>query len=652
MQTGVFTLLAILCISAKAFAFADSVRHDGSVVHIASPAEDADDAATADADVAERDMLRHHPVNLNTADMEDLLAIPSMTPALARAIIASRDSTGGFNTVSELRRVAGIGRDRYASFAAYLVVSPLETAVPAAFTLRSRVSEGIEPAAGFTNGAYPGSRPHVYNRLDMKSGAWQSTIVEEKDAGESSVFDHLSASLMYSATTWKIIAGDYDAGAGQGLFLWRGMATGKSSEVIRAPLRASFGVTPARSATEFGTLRGLAANLNSDMFSCGVLLSNVSRDASLNDDGSFSALGTSGLHRTTAEQASHNTVRERLIGGQAGVRWNGGLLSATATSTTLDHPWAHGGMNLTLINNAGISCRQDVGKTSVFGECAADFHGDIAAEGGGVTRISDELEGSILYRRYPHYFFALHANAFGEHTTAENEEGMYVGCRWTMNEVIVISAYRDMFAFPFPTNTIPLPSSGNESFILVDAALSKDVHCRALYSQKNSPGMISDTTAAGDVLQHEENTWRRRERAEVQYDNDVVGVRGRMELVQFRRSMAAPVATGMLIFADASIAPFAELKVSARIVFFNTLNFDARVYEFEAGLNGTSSTPALYGAGGRSYIYVSYRPFPSLIIECKWQETFKPHEASFGSGDALIMGDAVHVLEAQVTWKF
>ena len=52
-------------------------------------------------------------VNLNTATVEQLIALPGIGPSRAQAIVELREKIGGFKKVDDLMRVKGIGRKTF-----------------------------------------------------------------------------------------------------------------------------------------------------------------------------------------------------------------------------------------------------------------------------------------------------------------------------------------------------------------------------------------------------------------------------------------------------------------------------------------------------------------------------------------------------------
>jgi competence protein ComEA len=62
------------------------------------------------------------PVNLNTATVEQLDALPGIGPALARAIVDHRERHGRFRSTRELRDVRGIGERKFADIRGLVTV--------------------------------------------------------------------------------------------------------------------------------------------------------------------------------------------------------------------------------------------------------------------------------------------------------------------------------------------------------------------------------------------------------------------------------------------------------------------------------------------------------------------------------------------------
>lgn len=62
------------------------------------------------------------PVNINTADAEQLDALPGIGPVTAQAILTWRADNGSFSSVDELLEVSGIGDATLADLRPYVYV--------------------------------------------------------------------------------------------------------------------------------------------------------------------------------------------------------------------------------------------------------------------------------------------------------------------------------------------------------------------------------------------------------------------------------------------------------------------------------------------------------------------------------------------------
>jgi len=71
------------------------------------------------------------PVNLNTANSEQLQLVPGIGPATAEKILQMRKSYGPFKSVDDLRAVRGIGPKRIEKMRKYLTVGKAAAPKPA-----------------------------------------------------------------------------------------------------------------------------------------------------------------------------------------------------------------------------------------------------------------------------------------------------------------------------------------------------------------------------------------------------------------------------------------------------------------------------------------------------------------------------------------
>lgn len=103
MNTRILTFLALLLTSVcgASSACAEALTTMDSVEHVAS---------------------KHTLVNLNAANVEQLMALPGIGKSKAQAIVAYREEQGPFSSVDDLVNVKGIGKKLLAKLAASVKV--------------------------------------------------------------------------------------------------------------------------------------------------------------------------------------------------------------------------------------------------------------------------------------------------------------------------------------------------------------------------------------------------------------------------------------------------------------------------------------------------------------------------------------------------
>ena len=95
---------------------------DGELILVGVTPPPGANVATAPAGAPAGGAPAGGPLNLNTATLAELDSLPGVGPVLAQRILDARDAQGGFRSVSDLRKVEGIGDARYEQLKDLVVV--------------------------------------------------------------------------------------------------------------------------------------------------------------------------------------------------------------------------------------------------------------------------------------------------------------------------------------------------------------------------------------------------------------------------------------------------------------------------------------------------------------------------------------------------
>src|SRR5467141_247043 len=71
------------------------------------------------------------PININTANSEELQQVPGIGPATAEKILQMRKSYGAFKSVDDLLSIKGLGKKRLEKMRKYLTVRKMSARKPA-----------------------------------------------------------------------------------------------------------------------------------------------------------------------------------------------------------------------------------------------------------------------------------------------------------------------------------------------------------------------------------------------------------------------------------------------------------------------------------------------------------------------------------------
>ena len=628
--------------------------------------------------------LRAHPLDLNQASAADLSGLPGVSLGDAHRIVEQREADGPYESVQALSTVEGIGAATVRAVAPFLKVRPDASAdvFPSVETILStltvsltqRFGRQLDLGRGFREDEFLGRPGRLTTRLRVDhERRLQLALTLDKDPGEpvrwspttdTYGFDHVVGSLALRdlGSIETLVAGDFSAQFGQGVALWQGLRLGKGRDPVAPVQKNGRGVQPYRSASEANFFRGLAATVGlPNSLSLTGFVSRRHRDASI-DSSVASAnapypvrtISGGGRHRTRSELARKGTFGETTVGGALEYRGGPMHLGVTAYHARFDRALRPGdqpyrqfrvaGHRTSMISAYATAYLQDY---TLFGEIGRTPNGSYGGLVGAALdgRYADAV---LVGRRYPATFAPFHGNAFGDGGRTQNEIGVYTGINVQVAPKWTIGAYFDQFRSPWLRFSVPRPSTGWESRLVLEYEprpwLSTYLQGRAQAEEIGTEYQSGVRQLAG---LSEERRYSARWHTEYAF-SDALTTRTRLEVS--RRSVPHNTATGFFLAQGLRWRPHPSFTVDTRIAFFRTDGFAARIYAYEHDLRYSFSAPVFFDQGRRTYLLVQYEPFSSLTVEAKYGVTRYINRSSIGSGLNQVDGSRRREVRIQVSW--
>jgi len=433
-----------------------------------------------------------HKVNLNEVTPEFFLLLAFVQPEQVKKFFQYRIQSGGFQSIYELQSIPqwDLATCRLLSMVTFVPASNGTSVRNGKTEFIFRQEQNLEKKKGFREGSFIGDRNKFSVRYKTSITNHSSiSLAAEKDAGEKFTlnfphqlgFDHMSGNLTIKqkGVVEKLILGDFRIQTGQGLINGNSYGTGKGNETITSIRQPDTGLSPSASFAEFGYLRGIAISLKKGRFLVTTYSSLRKIDASLKYDSLmgknyFTSINESGLHRTSSEILSRNTI----------TNWAGGTVLEyhspeflAGIQIKLDHfdkpmqstkePYRHYMFSGKSNASGGIFMRRTWENIYFFSESAISKNYALASVIGTIISITNNLDISILTRYYNPSYVSFNSKAFGV-SSANNERGIYWGLKWKFARKLQVSAYYDFYQHPWLKYGINGPSKGNDYLLRMD----------------------------------------------------------------------------------------------------------------------------------------------------------------------------------------
>lgn len=618
--------------------------------------------------------LKSSPLDLNSVTQDEIETIPFINSIIAKNIIQYRAQNNGFRYKKELLKVDGMTEDLYNLVKVYFVVrrakedfvvtdygtveldglrNKTELLGNFSVNFRSRFQQDLQTKAGYLNGNYPGSKAKIYNKLNAKYDysrfQVEANLVTEKDPGETSLTDFTSGFVELKTNKFlkQFIVGDYSLNFGQGIGMWSSLGFSKGIVAVNTIKKHSIGIESYSSVNESQFFRGVATRLNYKNFDLYAFFSSNYYDATYDTTlNTISSFYFDGYHRTISEKNRANTVKEDLVGGRIlyfteeikfGLTYWSSNFSRNILPDTLRNLYLFKGSYAQM---ASFDYDVVFKNFNLFGEIARSHEGIYAGISSLQVSFSKLLDAIVTYRYYPEDFVPVHSFGFGEmNGNTQNETGIYTGISIYPVKGLVINAYYDQFKFPYRSYFIPTPITGNDVLTNVDWKIFKDFKLSVKYKNENKEDVVTTQDEFNRSVKKIVSRNQINFRLGFEYLINSIRFKSRYEYVFVNYSQFVPSNKGYLFFTDVNFKLLKGLTLSSRLIFFETDNYDSRIYEYEEDIKGVMSNIGLYGKGRRWYFLVRYKPFNFLEGAFKYSETYLDGAKTIGSGNDMIFNN-------------
>jgi len=583
-----------------------------------------------------------HRLNLNKADAEDLRELNLLTDLQIDYFLQYRRLFGSLVSIYELQAVPGWDLLTIRKLLPFVSVRD-EMAVRGSWFLDGehrllfRFSQVLEKAKGFLPGDsgryYAGSPLKILTRYRYQyRDQLQYGLTGDKDAGEqffkgeqSAGFDFYSFHffLRRVGIVKALAIGDFIVNLGQGLVHWQGQAFKKSAAVMNIKRQGAV-LKPYTSAGEYNFLRGAGITIQQKIMQATVFASSRKWTAAvkLDEEGRnyVTSVQSSGYHRTKTEQANKNTVNVLAAGGNLQWRYRSVHIGVNGVCHFFSVPFRPSGdaYDYYAIDggrwfNGSIDYSYTVANIHGYGEVAIDKNFNTAMVHGWLLSAGGSADIAIIYRRISPAYQAVAGNAFSENSMPTNESGFYTGLAFRAGYHWRMEAYADFFRFPWLKYRVDAPSQGYDYMLQLTYTPNKrtEVYGRWRMEEK----AMNYPSNNGRVV---EPALRKSWRGQVTFQpTKEVKLINRVEILWYTMKRVGVKKNGFLIFQDIQYNRMnSPWKLALRLQYFETDDYDTRLYAFEYSVMYNLSMPAFFNKGIRWYATVQYKTKINKRLSC------------------------------------
>lgn len=618
----------------------DNQQISSYIENIVEQTVSTDEDADIESIVSDLEYFFQNPLNVNMASAEELEKLWILNDFQITSLIEYRKQMRQIVSVHELRYIYGFNDRLVKLITPFIVCGPMEYQHKRSFkdmVRRSRHEILLRTSyRDNTNKNYLGTPVQQYMRY---SGSFSRTlkigVIAEKDAGEQFAegennygFDFYSgyAQISTKSALKNITLGDYRVRLGQGLLIWNGYTSGKSSEITSVQKRGQ-GVSVNTSKDEYNFLRGSAVTVGHKNLRLTIWGSYKQRDGSIDsidNETVLRGINTSGYHRTAGEIARKNNIDEIVYGASlnlkslkysAGLNWMHTEYSMPVQPDSVAYKYHS--FNGKSFDGYSTDFKLLFQKTQVYGELAYANQG-LAGIAGINLMPNSRFTGNVFYRHYEPKYFSPYANGMVESGDLNNEKGLFAGVKWYTDWKVMLSAYSDVFTIPWFSFNANGQSKGADYLVEMNYIPTRNFELILRYKFKEKE---KNYKTEGQNTSEIHPFQKQSLRVYAKYNlSEKLRMASRVEWSE--SGFSGMISSfGYLLYQDISYhLPFGS-SFYVRYAQFDIEEYDARIYAYENDVLYAYSMPAYYGNGQKIYLMIRQKIGENITIWLRYANT-------------------------------
>lgn len=627
--------------------------------------------------------LADNPFELNSVTEAELKRLPFLTDRQINSLLTYREKYGKMLSVYELKNIEGMDFQTLELLFPFVYIGDITVDKPLItvdnllkygrnelyfrYDRCFQQKKGYKPISDTILSEYPNRKylgEDFYNsiryayRFDERI---QLGIVAEKDAGEPFMnkihkgYDYYSLHLLIKdiKRLKTLVVGDYKMAFGQGLVVSNDYSPSRTALLSQAERRNN-GFRRHYSTNESDFFRGVGGMLRFKNMELSFFYSDKKTDGE-GDSVLITSLKTDGLHRLQRDWDKRNKVRMQVFGGN--LRYASERMSLGFTFLTHSFGGKQYEPDLKPYNvyyfrgkentNMSVDYLFRKGAIKFYGETAVSANKAMATLNGLQIQPASYASFLVLYRNYTKKYQAFYGNAFGQHTMVQNEEGVYIGMQLTPVPYWKLSAYVDVFRFPWLKYGVDAPSSGKEYMVDIthSSGINTSFSIRYRYKQTEKNATIDQSVRLEQVNRH-------RIRLQFTHAGAQWNFRTSLDGVGYKSGFSAMNKGWMLGQRIAFQSEKNKLAGDLYMAYFDTDNSYVTVTSFERTPLYVYYKPSFYGQGIRLAGTLRYDFSSRLLLNLKLATTHYFDRNTIGTDLEEITGQDKTDLTIILRWKF